>query len=136
MKRWNLCIINSSMSSTLTAEKLIGFMIPQDIVKIGGRLSKDTYDVRKNVLTKRLQHTIDILKTVHWQKLVDLVKCLPAKITPIGFLLRARKMEFADPRSSDLIYTYILDIYTTVYYLHLVENNVENSIDYNEVSYE
>lgn len=127
------------MASNLTMEKLLGFITPRDYPGTSKHISKDMYAVRKAILMKKLERITDNLKTNHWIKLTELVENLPSNITPIGFLVRVRKMKFSGgnaDRNSDLIYSYMLDLYVISSYLRLIENNVENSIEYNEVKYE
>jgi hypothetical protein len=55
----------------------------------------------------------------------------------VKFLTSLRKIGFAtSSRAADVLYNYLLELSVIAYYLRVLEENVENSIEYDEQIYE
>lgn len=104
----------------------------------GKRIPKYLYTVRKQLLDKKLSQILNILQTNHWEELTKYLSDLPRNSTPITLMARLRKADIfiENERKLDVLYTYLIDVYVINHYLRLIEANVENSIDYENVTYD
>lgn len=123
------------MSGELTVEKIIEQLTPKDAVTYTDRISKQDYNVRRDLIQNRLTHTLAVLKANHWSKLVEFFNTVTNSNTPIIFLTKVRKYS-GDDRTADVLYSYMLDIYVYVCFLRVLDNRVEDSIEYDEPVYE
>ena len=127
------------MSTDLTVERLIELVtskVPAHKTQL--RLSTDLYKTRKEFLNKKLEHHTKIIQTNYWSIITKFVNDnVTAKTTSIKFLADLRKMEMATGnRAIDVLYNYLLEVSVIAYNLRVLEENVENSIEYDEQVYE
>lgn len=127
------------MSTDLTVERLIELVtskVPAHKTQL--RLSVDLYKTRKEFLTKKLEHHTKMIQTNYWTIITKFVSDnVTTKTTPIKFLTELRKMEMTTGnRAVDVLYNYLLEISVIAYNLRVLEENVENSIEYDEQVYE
>jgi hypothetical protein len=127
------------MSADLTVERLIELVSSKAPAhKTQLRLSVDLYKTRKEFLNKKLEHHTKMIQTNYWPIITKFVSDnVTTKTTPIKFLTELRKMELATGnRAIDVLYNYLLEISVIAYNLRVLEENVENSIEYDEQVYE
>lgn len=129
--------------SDLTVERLLDIMtlkLPHNDKnndQANKRMSKDVYEARKKYLTTHLDKVIGVLKANYWTNLTKIIENLPHTVNPIIFLTKIRKLDLTTTdRMNNLIYSYLLDLFVVVKYLKLIDNTVEDSIDYEETDYD
>lgn len=121
----------------LTQERLLEIVTPKQVsnnplMKV--RLGKDTYRLRKEILSQKLQHLMDILKVNHWPALQRSVSDAPKTCLgdPMKFVFYLQQKS---DRSSELLYEYVLKLCSLRRELIELENRVEDSIEYDELLY-
>lgn len=123
----------------LTTTRLLEVLSSRDPPPCEGkRIPRYLYTVRKQLLDKKLSQILNILQTNHWEELTKYLSDVPRNSTPITLLTRLRKTESsgAKERKLDVLYAYLIDVYVINHYLRLIEANAENSIDYENVTYD
>lgn len=101
--------------------------------KICQRITYDVYDIKKRILTEKLNHILSVLKSNHAAQLTDFVESLPITVNPLRALVKFRKMSYS--RSHDLLFHYLIELSVLLDTLQSIEENVESVIDYVEVDY-
>jgi len=127
------------MSTDLTIERLIKLVTSNTPAhKTQSRISVDLYKTRKEFLNGKLEHIVKIIQTNYWPFISKFVNDnVTTKTTSVKFLTSLRKTGFAtSSRAADVLYNYLLEVSVIAYYLRVLEENVENSIEYDEQVYE
>ncbi|QYB17410.1 hypothetical protein PV-S19_0046 [Pacmanvirus S19] len=131
--------MDSPIGIDISQERLIEIFTPKNFNNNQQkRIPKDIYLVRKDFLIKKLTNVLDILRTNYWHKLSEITAKIPVKTTPITLLTKIRNESFTktSTRQYELIYSYLLDVYIINYYLQILEQTVEDGIEYNEIEYD
>ncbi|SIP85760.1 Hypothetical protein PACV_43 [Pacmanvirus A23] len=131
--------VETPIGNDISQDKLIEILTPKNLNNNQQkRIPKDMYLVRKDFLTKKLTIILDILRTNYWHKLSEITAKISSKTTPILLLAKIRTESFTkvNTRQYELIYSYLMDMYIINHYLQILEQNVEDGIEYNEVEYD
>lgn len=123
----------------ITVDKLISVLTPRTIATKANtnaaKISKEMYNIRKNILTARLARIFDILQVNYWTKLSELIDT--EFTSPIALLTHLKRIEISTANQViRIINNYLIDIYVILSILRTIKDEVECSIEYEEMQYE
>lgn len=93
-------------------------------------IPRDVYNTRKEFLLARRNHILNLLQSNHGEKINTIAQSVSVNARPEKLLSKVSLIQ-----GYNLIYNYLLDLYAIVFYLNVLEENVDNSIDYYNVEY-
>ena len=93
----------------------------------------EIYNIKKNILTEKLNHILSILRTNHQDQLSNFVSGLPMTVNPIRTLTKFRKISY--DRVHDLLFRYLIELSVLLDTLQSIEENVESIVNYGELEY-
>lgn len=97
------------------------------------RIPRATYHTRMDFCTREFETIMTLLHVNYWDKLDKFVSSLPSNTTPMKILVKFRKQ--CETRTDEIIYRYLIYLHVCIDTMQIIEECVENSIDYKEIIY-